>query len=169
MSEINEALSDAYRQMKAAGCEAIGKVEDLSSQKIFGGKLTPILNLPDGLCDCRTLKSQWNPNDYKITNFPVVYINGDSDPATPIESAKKHFEGQDLVSEKIFLAIPGGGHAEAAYPHGKISSCFPLIFESLASGSVASLKRDQEKLQSRSCTSPSQIEKGIRGGDTITR
>lgn len=167
--EANEALRDAYRQIKAAGCEAIEKADDLSSQKIFGSKVTPILNLPKGLCDCRTLKSRWNPNDYKIANLPVVYINGDADPATPIGSAKKHFEGQDLVSEKIFLAIPGGGHAEAAYPHGKISSCFPFIFESLTSGSVAPLKRNQEKLQSTSCTTPFQPENGIRNDNNINR
>lgn len=144
-------MNSAYRQIKASGCQTIGSIAILSSQKIFGGKVTPVLSIPSNMCDCPTLDDKWNPNNYKITNIPIVYINGDLDPATPLSGAKSHYEGQDLASEKVFIVVPGGGHAESSNPNGKISSCLPNIFDNLSLGSLNDIKKNLEKIQKIGC------------------
>ncbi|MCK6597114.1 MAG: hypothetical protein L6Q37_02015 [Bdellovibrionaceae bacterium] len=87
---------------------------------------------------------KWNPSEYQIQEIPLIYINGDADPATSIHSAKLHYEGQKKSADKIFFTIPNGGHTESSNPDERISSCFPVFFESFESNSFANLKKNRE-------------------------
>ncbi len=149
-SDIPPEVKEAVWQQRAAACELFETVIDLRKTKVFGGLVTPNTFSPE-ICDCRLLPARWKPNEYQIKGVPVIYLNGTSDPATPIAGAQQHFDSQTETSEKIFLAEPNGGHAEFINSSGKMKNCIPEFLEEISKGSLKQIKRKTNEYINRGC------------------
>ena len=83
----NDALADAAEQI-AAGRAGF----------------TPTLDA----CDAIDLREPYAPDDWPIES-PIVYVQGDADPATPIAGARAHFDAQQ-GTDRTFVTVHGIGH-----------------------------------------------------------
>lgn len=125
MKFLNDDMS--FANYLAAGCQIFAK--DMKGPSFIFDKKIKYPNEEAGkfICNCRTIEKTWNPNQFQISGVPVVYINGESDPATPISWAMEHYNSQKTET-KIFLRIPRGGHMESM---SSLSECMEPIFSNL--------------------------------------
>lgn len=150
LTTLPPEVKEGIWQQRAAACELFETVIDLKNEKVFGGLVTPNTFSPE-ICDCRLLPARWKPDDYQIKDIPVVYLNGTSDPATPVAGAKQHFNGQTETSEKVFLAEPNGGHAEFINENGKMKNCIPEFLEEISKGSLKSIESKKDIYVNNGC------------------
>ena len=74
------------------------------------GKIT-LEDKTKNLCSSfQLLGRTYDPADYQ-TESPLIYLQGDLDPATPIWSARNHFESQKISQDKVFLRVQQTGHS----------------------------------------------------------
>ena len=80
---------------------------------------------------CLDIKIPYHPYDSKKFQIqsPVVYVNGETDTATPLWSAKYHYENQYLTTKKTFIEVSKGEHSPLGYMSMECkSSLFENIF-----------------------------------------
>ena len=102
--------------------------------RYFGG----MVKLPfgdSGVCSCRSIDRDYDPGNFQI-GAPIVYINGEFDPATPLDGAKSHFASQTKTPKKVFITVKDGGHFGT---WNELESCTDLLFQSGISGDLSDL------------------------------
>lgn len=115
-----------------------------SSKTTLGGLVTINTGAPKDLCIGQR-SPLWNPEDYPIRNIPLLYLNGTTDPATPLEWAHKHFEIQRENLSKIFLEVEDAGHA--VLMADRWAMCTEFIFENLSLKSFSKIKENAKFIQ----------------------
>lgn len=79
---------------------------------------------------CSTYTSQvpgYDSRAYQIP-WPIVYLQGETDTATPLEHARYHFDGQTKSASKTFVLVPGGSHGLL---EGEGYRCAPQFWQAL--------------------------------------
>lgn len=74
--------------------------------RLIGGRL--VNSEPTDLCENIAIEKLYESDHWQIP-VPIVYIQGQADPATPLWHAKLHFAGQKSAP-KTFIEVPGAGH-----------------------------------------------------------
>ena len=66
---------------------------------------------------CLDVKTPYRPYDSKKLQIqsPIIYVNGETDTATPVWSARYHFDNQAMTSKKTFIEVSKGGHYPIKY------------------------------------------------------
>lgn len=152
-------IEDTYRNFQnrpesraitqAAGCQIHLSNPQKETLSVFDGKVAvrTISDSSEQICKCRTVKNDFDPKNHQI-KVPIVYLQGEQDPATPLEMARNHFNGQ-TQAEKVFIAIPNGGHSESA---AGFSKCMPYLIDSLLTQNLNSIKARQNDLVTKGCS-----------------
>lgn len=143
--------NDAYgRVYDSASCQFMArqKAHDKGPEKFFDGL---IVNAFSGdICTCRTVERDFKPRDHQICS-PVLYINGEYDPATPFRGALDHFQSQTCTKSKLMIKVEDGGHFGSSR---ELLSCMELIYSRAFMGNLAELKSYQELAKRCSISSP---------------
>lgn len=127
------------RMYRSAGCQASSNNGDNRHPSFFDGLVKNIYAV-GGYCDCRSINRDYDPKDFPI-KAPLIYINGEYDPATPIKNAKLHFKSQTSSAEKIFITVKDGGHIGT---WRELASCTDLFFHAGFSGSTQALNNRKD-------------------------
>jgi alpha-beta hydrolase superfamily lysophospholipase len=98
---------------------------------MMGGLLPITIGLPTSLCQNKINSAPWNPKNYSIQNTPMLYLNGTTDPATPLPWALSHFTAQTQNRNKLFISFADAGHSILMDPRWE--RCSDLIFEKISS------------------------------------
>jgi len=121
---------------RAAGCQSTRHVEARKDGVLYE---RGVFEYPEGteeaFCGCRTKAKDYDPSKLQIVT-PIIYINGDQDPAAPIQGAKAHFNGQHQ-SNKVMVVVKDGGHGNT---WRSLSSCVDQIYSAALSGNREKLK-----------------------------
>jgi pimeloyl-ACP methyl ester carboxylesterase len=146
-SESTSVPASFERLFKVVSCQELS--DSISGSQydfdLVQGKLIP---LPSNYCGDLKLS---NPFDsaYQQISAPIIYFQGDHDPATPIWQARYHFANQHL-SKRTFITVENGGHASLDF---NLSDCKQRIWMAIASN-------DSQKLEdsTKSCKLKTKIE-----------
>jgi pimeloyl-ACP methyl ester carboxylesterase len=115
------------------GCREIEVV--LRQGPTFDGTFHLITDRKDE-CDDVLPVSERRPYDsaqWQI-DAPMIYINGELDPATPIGRARYHYAHQ-TSSHKFFFAAPGAGHGPTA---NEFANCATAFYRSITAANIES-------------------------------
>lgn len=115
----------ADRVYRLIACQeiAVGNNDDL---KLIDGRLVP--SKPDLCGDLKFGPDKYDSKKFQIAD-PVVYINGERDPATPVKQMRYHFESQK-GGTKVSVVVPQAGHSPSGF---SLSSCMPEIWGAMLS------------------------------------
>ncbi|MBK7962624.1 MAG: alpha/beta hydrolase [Bdellovibrionales bacterium] len=98
-SSIETQATDIFKQI---ACSEI--TEDYGRSKVMvGGQIV----LESNDCNGRVLNNPFDPSKYRTT-APTLYIQGDLDPATPLEKANKHFQNFSAPFKQMLLVRDAG-------------------------------------------------------------
>jgi len=95
----------------AAGCETMNHDWKTQSAFLFEDGLIPT-GSGEGestTCKCRTNTTDYDSKNFKVRS-PIIYINGTTDPITPYDGARQHFDKQDQAPMKTFISAQDLGH-----------------------------------------------------------
>lgn len=124
------------RVFKQVACTELGRTMDngIKVHYIVTGEMR-LKNHPNSANfsdQCNQVTEPYTPYDsaqYPI-HSPIVFINGETDTATPLPSARYHFENQRASSRKTFIEIDNGGH----YPFSDMNlKCKEVVFNEIFS------------------------------------
>ncbi len=77
------------------------------------------------------LKNPFKASDFQVRGVPIVYLQGEYDPATPAAGAKEHYNGQKST-DKIYIEIEQAAHVGPTF----FSAC-PALWKALPKGVLA--------------------------------
>jgi hypothetical protein len=80
------------------------------------------------VCDGRPMAHPFNSATLPM-GAPIIYMQGDDDPATTLQNARYHFEGQ-TGSRRSFVTVRTGAH----FPFGLLAECKEAIWDAAAAG-----------------------------------
>jgi pimeloyl-ACP methyl ester carboxylesterase len=120
-----ELRYDAYTRMyNASACQAMpGKIRK-KPMRFFNNLIRSPYGNRD-FCECRTIARNYDPKNFQI-RAPILYINGEYDPATPMSMANYHYQSQKTSAAKTLVSVKDGGHFSTIY---ELASCIDLIYE----------------------------------------
>jgi pimeloyl-ACP methyl ester carboxylesterase len=111
------------RMHKIIGCNEI-VADYFDVMHLIDGKLVPM----DDLCPNTVVPFPYDAADHSI-KAPIVYLQGERDPATPYAIAREHLDTQPQT-ERVFISVPDGGHNVRS----NFDECAPMLFASIAAG-----------------------------------
>jgi pimeloyl-ACP methyl ester carboxylesterase len=85
---------------------------------------------PD-FCRDRPLARPFDSARYPV-RAPIIYVQGDQDPATTLENARYHFDHQ-VEGPKHLVTVPGGSH----YPFGAMADCFAAFWDGVRTNTTS--------------------------------
>jgi pimeloyl-ACP methyl ester carboxylesterase len=96
----NEEVMSLFRPV---ACEEIAE-NSWFGFELVEGEVVPTVNA----CDAIDLVTPYDPADWPI-DAPIVYVEGDRDPATTPQGAHAHFDAQPQT-DRTFISVRGIGH-----------------------------------------------------------
>lgn len=120
-------------------CQSQPNETDRLNSTLFNG-LIKNAYATGGYCDCRTINRDFDPKNFQIKS-PILYINGEFDPATPLNIAQSHFNTQSSSPQKSFILVKDGGHFST---WRELATCTDEIFGAGFSVDFSTLSRRQD-------------------------
>lgn len=125
----------------SAGCETMNENWPNNATSFFDGVVKNVMykngDTPK-VCGCRTTSRNYDSKDFQINSIPILVIEGDFDPATPIEQAD-YFYAHQKSTPKHFLKVQNEGHFPTLM---SLSSCVSQIYEAAFVGNWTRLPTD---------------------------
>ncbi len=138
----------------AAGCQIFFE-ETQEPPRIFG-KTVRITSLVDmNLCRCATVAQPFAPDQFQIHGVSIVYINGEQDPATPLNLSRSHFDGQKKTAHKLSINVQQTGHLDNLNP-----KCTNFILRALMESKPDVLNKQIKIMSSGDCN-PDALESSL--------
>lgn len=130
-------------------CQIIGrrKISD-SSETLFGGSV-PLRRFHGYDCTCRPIDRNWDPVKHQIHDVPVVYVNGEHDPTTPVDWARAHMASQRDSREDLFFVVRNYGHSVTSNIF--FVQCLDSLTNSLQTGAVSEVLQARDGIVSGDC------------------
>jgi len=130
------------REYQSAGCETLNENWSNNARFFFDG-IVKNLMYKNGdsakVCGCRTTSRNYDSKDFQINSIPILVIQGEFDPAIPIEQADYFYDHQTSATKR-FLKIQNDGHFPT---FTSLSSCVPQIYDAALAGDWTRLPTDQ--------------------------
>ncbi len=142
--------SPMKEHLLATICQTQTKDTSLVDKKIFGVVELRTLLEPD-FCKCSKAKA-YDPSQHQIRGAAVIYLNGSHDPATPIASAREHFNQQSNTN-KVFISPFQAGHLlmQPEPFYNRLSSCIEKLYSSAFNSDTQSLAKDASSIERHGC------------------
>jgi pimeloyl-ACP methyl ester carboxylesterase len=112
------------RLYQAVGCVEIAERSYFRAE-LVDGQLAPL----DDWCADIEVTDPYDPADWPIT-APITYVQGSSDPATPLGHALAHQDAQ-TGADRAFVEIAGGGHQPWIL---NLADCAAPMWDAIAAG-----------------------------------
>lgn len=91
-----------------------------------------LTNQATDLCPAMPLPySPYESAKYQI-QAPIIYFQGETDPQTPMATAKHHYDGQKSSTKKVFITVAKAGHAPLGGPD--LVQCSSAIWGEILKG-----------------------------------
>lgn len=134
--EDTQSSDQFLRMYLSAGCDISHKMKPPGQRTLlFGGLVENPYESGLEFCKCRTEKTSYDSKKHQI-RAPIVYINGDMDAPTPIESARYHWRNQTQTASKVFIELKDEGHFPTS---STLANCTDEIYDKAFAGDIATL------------------------------